>query len=95
MLAKFFTSGDLTSAMSPGNDPRGYLVEVHRYSGLGCLFAAAVLFSMGIGWLIDRWLGTLPLFMVIGALIGATLATVSIYRRLEHDTEDRSTTEER
>jgi len=37
---------------------------------------------MAGGWLLDRWLGLLPLFTVIGALIGATLSTVSIYRRL-------------
>ncbi len=74
--------------MSPGNEPPGYLVEVHRYSGLGCLFAAAVLGFMGGGWLLDRWLNTLPVFMVVGALLGATLATVTIYRRLLGDTED-------
>jgi len=74
--------------MSPGNEPRGYLVEVHRHSGLGCLFAAAVLGFMGGGWLLDRWLNTLPVFMVVGALVGAVLSTVTIYRRLLGDTED-------
>jgi F0F1-type ATP synthase assembly protein I len=52
------------------------------------LFAAAVLGFMGGGWLLDRWLNTLPVFMVVGALLGATLATVTIYRRLLGDTED-------
>ena len=32
----------------------------HRYSGLGCLFAVGVLAFMGGGWLLDRWLNTLP-----------------------------------
>ncbi len=76
--------------MSPENGPRGYLVEVHRYSGLGCLFAAAVLGFMGGGWLLDGWLNTLPVFMVVGALVGATLSTVTIYRRLLEDTDDGS-----
>ncbi len=74
--------------MSPGNKPPGYLVEVHRHSGLGCLFAAAVLGFMGGGWLLDRWLNTLPVFMVVGALVGAALSTVTIYRRLLGDPED-------
>jgi F0F1-type ATP synthase assembly protein I len=46
---------------------------------------------MGGGWLLDRWLHTLPVFMTVGALVGAVLATVSIYRRLQQDTEERQT----
>jgi len=68
--------------MSPVNIPRRSLVHVYQYSGLGCAFAAGVMVFMAGGWLLDRWLGVLPLFTVIGALIGATLSTVSIYRRL-------------
>jgi F0F1-type ATP synthase assembly protein I len=68
--------------MGPVNTPRRSYVYVYRYSGLGCLFAAAVILFMAGGWLLDRWIGVLPLFTVIGALLGATLATLSIYRRL-------------
>ncbi|HEX9692798.1 MAG TPA: AtpZ/AtpI family protein [Gemmatimonadales bacterium] len=75
--------------MGPGSQSQSNLQQAYRLSGLGCMFAASVLTSVGIGWLLDRWLGTLPLFMIIGALSGATLATVSIYRSLidgeEHD----------
>jgi F0F1-type ATP synthase assembly protein I len=46
-----------------------------------------MLFMAG-GWLLDRWLGVLPVFTVIGALIGATLSTLSIYRRLQAGMED-------
>jgi F0F1-type ATP synthase assembly protein I len=59
------------------------MVYVYRYSGLGCAFAAGVLMFMAGGWLLDRWLGVFPVFMVIGALAGAALSTVSIYRRLQ------------
>ncbi|MDH3498107.1 MAG: AtpZ/AtpI family protein [Gemmatimonadota bacterium] len=58
------------------------LSEVYRYSGLGCMFAAAVLVFMAGGWALDRWLGTLPVFTVLAALVGAALATVNVYRRL-------------
>ena len=76
--------------MSPKREPPGRLVEVHQYSGLGCLFAAGVLVFMGGGWLLDRLLNTFPVFMVVGALGGAVLSTVSIYRRLLGDTDEGS-----
>ena len=32
--------------------------------------------------MLDGWLGVTPVFMVVGALGGAVLGSVSIYRRL-------------
>jgi F0F1-type ATP synthase assembly protein I len=69
--------------MGPVNPPRPSLVHLYRYSGLGCMFAAGVMVFMAGGWLLDRWLGTFPVLLVLGALLGATLATLSIYRRLQ------------
>jgi len=62
--------------------PRPELRELYRYSGLGCTFAAAVvMFTVG-GWLLDGWLGLTPMLSVTGALVGAVLGTMSIYRSL-------------
>lgn len=74
-------------AMARRTVSRAGLAELYRYSGLGCLFAAVVLLGLGIGWLVDRWLGTTPVAMLLGALGGAALATTSIYRKLydRHD----------
>jgi F0F1-type ATP synthase assembly protein I len=47
------------------------------------MFAAGVIVFMAGGWLLDRWLGTFPVLLVLGALIGAVLSTLSIYRRLQ------------
>jgi F0F1-type ATP synthase assembly protein I len=47
------------------------------------MFAAGVLVFMAGGWLVDRWLGTFPVLLVLGALLGAVLSTLSIYRRLQ------------
>jgi F0F1-type ATP synthase assembly protein I len=69
--------------MGPVNAPRPTLVYVYRYSGLGCMFAAGVLVFMAGGWLLDRWVGTFPVLLVLGALLGAVLGTLSIYRRLQ------------
>jgi len=62
--------------------PGPALRDVYRYSGLGCTFAAAVFLFMAGGWLLDGWLGTTPLLSVVGALVGAALGTISIYRSL-------------
>jgi len=66
---------------------RSNLTEVYRFSGLGCAFAAGALVFLAGGWLLDRWLGTLPVFMTVGALVGAALATLSIWRRLQEPPE--------
>jgi ATP synthase protein I len=49
--------------------------ESNRKSGLA-YGAALVLFSSvvsfcAVGWLLDRWLGTKPWFLVIGIVLGA------------------------
>jgi len=41
-----------------------------RLAGAGAEFAGAVLVFVGIGYLIDRGLGTHPWFLVVGALLG-------------------------
>lgn len=69
--------------MGPERSTGSSLAAVYQYSGLGCLFAAAVLLFMAGGWYLDSLLGVFPLFLVLGALVGAALATLSIYRRLE------------
>jgi len=69
--------------MGPDRPSGTPLAAVYEYSGLGCMFAAAVLLFMAGGWYLDRLVGVFPLFMVVGALVGAALATASIYRRLE------------
>jgi ATP synthase protein I len=49
--------------------------ETGRKSGIAyaaafTLFASVAAFC-GIGWLVDRWLGTQPWFMVCGLVVGA------------------------
>ncbi len=47
------------------------------YAGIGMLNAICLLLGGGLGWLADRALGTLPLFMLIGLLAGAGLGIVA------------------
>jgi ATP synthase protein I len=49
--------------------------ETSRKSGIAyaaaiALFAAVAVFS-GLGWLLDRWLGTAPWFLAGGVVVGA------------------------
>jgi F0F1-type ATP synthase assembly protein I len=42
-------------------------------------FALSVLAFFGIGWLLDAWLGTAPLFMIVGFLIGVVANFVRLW----------------
>ena len=57
------------------------------------MFAAGVILFMGGGWLVDKWLGTLPAFTLAGAALGAVLGTLSIWRRLMPVAKDPGTQE--
>ena len=64
--------------MSP--DPRsdgenGYA----RLIGVGFSFLIIVALLCGLGLLADRWLGTLPLFMLVGLVLGFTTGLYYIY----------------
>lgn len=64
-----------------GAESRGgtqYLAAAMRFAG------ATVLFLFGGLWL-DRKLGTVPLFTIGGALSGAVLGFVSVYREFKAD----------
>ena len=61
--------------------------SVHRSSGSFELVLGAVLFSL-IGLLLDRGLGTIPLFTLILGFAGFIGATVSIYYRYKAQMAD-------
>ena len=46
------------------------------------MLAAAVILATAGGWLLDRGVGSFPVFTIVGALAGAALGTLSIYRQL-------------
>ena len=55
----------------PGRDDE----ETSRKSGIAYAAALTLFFSVaslcGVGWLLDRWLGTRPWLMVVGLVLGA------------------------
>ncbi len=57
---------------------------IMAYAGLGMLNAVCLLLGLGLGWLVDDHLGTLPVFMLVGLAVGiavGALATRSEMRR--------------
>jgi F0F1-type ATP synthase assembly protein I len=58
----------------------------YAYFGMALSFTAAILLVGGLGWLVDGWLHTRPLFAVIGAFAGGFAGFMSIYYRVKKDT---------
>jgi F0F1-type ATP synthase assembly protein I len=69
----------LTSNRGPG---RG-IGEGYKYLGLGMQFAGGIILFVVGGYLMDRWLGTMPAFTIAGTLFGATLSFVNVYLKLK------------
>lgn len=52
-----------------------------RVSGMGVELVGAILGMMFIGWLIDRWQGTAPRWLTIGALVGLVGGGLNFIRK--------------
>lgn len=50
--------------------------------GHGLTLALATLFFLWLGWLLDERIGTTPLFMILGALLGAAAGFYNLYQDL-------------
>ena len=65
--------------MSPRDDQ-----EVNRKSGIAYAAALSLFFSVaafcGVGWLMDRWLGTKPWLMVAGIVLGSIVGFYQFIR---------------
>lgn len=57
---------------------RKALEEVGPYLGLGLQIAATMAFFVWIGSLVDSWLETGPIFVLIGAVLGMTALIVQL-----------------
>jgi F0F1-type ATP synthase assembly protein I len=59
----------------------------YSYVAVGFQLVAIILLFGGGGWLVDGWLSTRPLFAIAGFLLGAFGWFVSLYYRVQRDTE--------
>jgi len=60
---------------------RSALRGLDQSSVMGVELLTATLTWAGIGWLMDRWLGTEPWFLAIGALVGNAAGIYLIWLR--------------
>ena len=60
---------------------RGVLRGLDQSSVMGVELITGTLTWAGIGWLIDRWLGTAPWFLAIGALLGNAAGIYLVWLR--------------
>ncbi|MBI4337066.1 MAG: AtpZ/AtpI family protein [Chloroflexi bacterium] len=51
-----------------------------RFAGLGWYIALCILAGIVGGYFLDRWLGTKPLFILVGILLGTVVAFYGVYR---------------
>jgi F0F1-type ATP synthase assembly protein I len=54
-----------------------------QFAQLGLMGAACLLGGGGLGWLADSVAGTLPLFLFLGLVGGATLGAVMTWREVK------------
>jgi F0F1-type ATP synthase assembly protein I len=59
------------------------------YAGLGIQLGGSVLVFFFLGYYLDGYLGTLPLFTILGTFIGAGAAIYSIYKKVFPDDQDK------
>lgn len=50
---------------------------------IGSELVAALIVGVGIGWLLDRWLGTGPWLMVLFFFLGGAAGVMNVYRLVE------------
>lgn len=60
---------------------------IHKSTGSYELVLSPLLLAL-LGYLLDRWLGTLPLLTVLFALAGLTGACVKIYYRYQSEMDE-------
>ena len=57
--------------------------------GMSINFAVAILLFGAIGWFVDGWVHTLPLFTVAGTLVGGVLGFLNVYWKIRKGDKDR------
>jgi F0F1-type ATP synthase assembly protein I len=63
--------------------------EGYKYVSLGLTFAGGIIFFLALGLLLDRLLGTMPLFTLAGTVLGTVLSFLSVYRKLQEEERQR------
>ena len=74
--------------MHKANNPSGRppklvrQTDVFRLLGFGWFFTAALVIGLAGGWFLDEWLGTKPLFILLGLLLGTAAGAYGLFKML-------------
>jgi F0F1-type ATP synthase assembly protein I len=74
--------------------PRSGIVRYGRYGALAFEFTGTIAGGAVLGWLVDEWLGTEPVGVLVGiivAVIGGFIRMIEVLRRF--DRVDRQSSE--
>ncbi len=63
----------ISEGNSEGKKPPGIM----QFAGLGMMNALCWLLGMAGGWFVDRSLGTLPVFLLVGLVLGILLGVLA------------------
>jgi F0F1-type ATP synthase assembly protein I len=66
--------------MAADRGPGRGLALGQKYFAVGLKFAAGIVVFLFAGFWLDRRTGTLPLFTLLGTVVGAVLSFLSVYR---------------
>ena len=62
--------------------------EGYSYVAAGFTFAFAILLFGALGWLVDGWIHTRPLFAVLAGLLGGFAAFMNLYYRVQREIDE-------
>ena len=72
---------------SPGK-PMNVWAQIGFYTSLGFILPAAAVVGCAIGWLLDRWLHTEPVLIVVMGFLGAAGGLIEVLRILTRAEKD-------
>jgi len=62
--------------------------QVAYYTSLGFILPAAAAAGYGLGWLLDRWLHTSPVFSIVLTMLGAAGGFIEILQMMKRAESD-------
>lgn len=75
--------------------PEQSIGKGYKYLAAGLRFAGGIVVFLFGGLLLDKWLHTTPLLLIVGTVAGAVLGFLSVYRELMADPANRGTWKKR
>jgi len=67
-----------------------FFKKAAELSSLGLMLPSSIAVGLFFGYILDRWLGTHPWFLLIFLVLGAVSGLLSLFRALKKYDKDRS-----